>query len=155
MIKNQDALGTVHLSMSREIVWIRKGPKCFKCNAFGHIAAKCNTLGKSIVKKDGEVNAVDLVEQIATNDEIIVKLNGMQIRAMIDTGTRQTLLRQAEYEKLNNLTLQPSASKIQGFGSASVNAIGTFQIEMTIHGKKYVTQVYVVPNSAMSHAMLL
>jgi len=36
-----------------------------------------------------------------------------------------------------------------------VNAIGTFQIEVTIHGEKYVTQVYVVPDSAMSHAMLL
>jgi len=78
------------------------GPKCFKCNAFGHIAAKCNTSDKSIVKKDGEINAVDLVEQIATDDEIIVELNGMQIRVMIDIGTRQTLLRQSEYEKLSN-----------------------------------------------------
>jgi len=51
--------------------------------------------------------------------------------------------------------LKPSASKFQGFGNASVNAIGTFLIEMTIYGEKYVTQVYVVPDSAMSHAMLL
>jgi len=78
VMRNQDALGAPE-HVARDCPDKEKGPKCFKCNAFGHIAAKCNASGKSTVKKDGEVNTVDLVEQIATDDEIIVELSGYYV----------------------------------------------------------------------------
>lgn len=98
---------------------------------------------------------INVIEQMSTNVEIIAYVNGKKIQSMIDTGTRQTVLRRSEYERIGKAPLRPTTSTFQGFGSAIVKADGVFRTIITIHNEEYNTEVYVVPDYATCQAMLL
>ncbi|XP_043279405.1 uncharacterized protein K02A2.6-like [Venturia canescens] len=128
------------------------GPKCFKCNKFGHIAAKCDGRGKA---KDDNAKSVNVVTQMATDNEIIVELNDVKLHAMIDTGTENTLLRYSEYEKVGSPKLQRTANTFEGFGSARVKAVGVFRTTVKVYGDEYDGEIYVIPDYAMNHVILV
>lgn len=115
--------------IARECPEKEEGPKCFKCNKFGHIAAKCDDPSKQ--RKDS-VNVLTAINQTATDDEIIVEINGASIKAMIDTGTQQTVLKKSEYERIGKPPLQVTGKNFQGFGKATVKAAGLVRASMVI-----------------------
>lgn len=64
-----------------------EGPKCFKCNRFGHIATKYEA-SNEITKKDQRVNVISVINDVPTDDEMIIIVNGVPVMSMTDTGTR-------------------------------------------------------------------
>lgn len=132
-----------------------KGPKCFKCNNFGHIAAKCEETEKATTKKDKKTNEVNVITQAATDDEIIIEINDTQIRSMMDTGTYQIMLKYKDNDRIGKPELRTVTSTVQRFGKMIVKAHGVFQATATIQGEKYKVEIYVVPDSAMQQSMLL
>lgn len=126
-----------------------KRPKCFRCDQFRHISSKCENQAKSN-KKDEEVN------RVAVDDETVtVQINETNIPAMLDTGSSKTLLRYDEYKKISSPTLIPTVRMFKRFGNARSKAIGVFNTQLTIQGKVYHNEVYVVPIKAMDTKMLL
>lgn len=59
--KRRDASDVAHPveHLASECPDKEKGPKCFKCNNFGHIAAKCEESDKINTKKDNKVSERD------------------------------------------------------------------------------------------------
>lgn len=90
---------------------------------------------------------MNVITQAATDDEIIVEINDIQIRSMMDTGTYQTMLKYKEYERIGKPELRTVTSAFQGFGKAIVKAHGVFGAIATIQGEKYEVEIYVVPDS--------
>lgn len=68
-----------------------KGPKCFKCNSFGHISRECTE--KKIVQP--EEAAANVILCGASNRMYkTVKLNGIEFQGLIDTGSDVTIIKQ-------------------------------------------------------------
>lgn len=92
-------------------------------------------------KKDNKVNVVNVVTQAAIDDEVIVEINNMQIRAMMDTGAYPTMLKYKEYVRISKPELRSVVSTFQGFGNAIVKANGVFRAIATIQGEKYDVEI--------------
>jgi len=126
-----------------------KGPKCFRCDQFEHISSKFENPTK-LSKKDEEVNRVTV-----DDETVAVQINGTNILAILDTGSFKTILRNDEYVRIGSPMLRPALRMFREFGNARSKAIGVFDAELTIQGKVYRSEVYVVPVEAMDVKMLL
>lgn len=119
-----------------------------KCNQFGHLAVKCENTEK--VEKKEKINWIT-----SDDNEVIVQINNVHIPAILDTGSSKTLLREDEFRKIGNPTLQPTARMFKGFGNAQRRGLGVLNADLTINGVIYTNPVYVVPTEAMDSSMLL
>lgn len=126
-----------------------KGPKCFRCDQFGHIANKCENPTKSN-KKEEEVNRVTIDDETIT-----IQINETNIPAVLDTSSSKTLLRDDEYRRIGNSILKPTERIFKGFGNVRTKAIGVFDARLTIQDEVYHNEVYVVPIQTMDTKMLL
>lgn len=126
-----------------------EGPKCFRCDQFGHISTKCENLAKAD-KREDKVNRV-----AADDDTVVVRVNGSDIPAILDTGCFKTLLREDGYRKIGSPTIRPTARVFQGFGNARSKATGVFNAKLSIHSEVYDIEVYVILIDAMDVEMLL
>jgi len=74
-----------------------KGPKCFKCNCFGHIASKCNAkTNSSLETTPATVSCVNSVD----DKFIMVDIEGRKSRALLDTGSEVSLIRDDVYSSI-------------------------------------------------------
>ncbi|XP_043276001.1 uncharacterized protein [Venturia canescens] len=126
-----------------------KGPKCFKCDQFGHIAPKCEKVGKSS-KRGESVNCVTM-----SGEEVSVRLSNNEISALLDTGSVNTVLRNDEFRKISNAPLKRTERIFKGFGNTRTKAIGVFDAEIWVGDDLYRNEVYVVPVEVMDSKMLL
>lgn len=126
-----------------------KGPKCFRCDQFGHISTKCENPAKT-VKRPERVNRVTVDE-----DTVVVQMNEAELLAILDTGSSKTILRDDGYRKIGSPALNPTGRMFKGFGNVRSKATGVFTAKLTINAEVYINEVYVVPIEAMDAQMLL
>ncbi|GFU91529.1 retrovirus-related Pol polyprotein from transposon 17.6 [Trichonephila clavipes] len=102
---------------SNECYHKNKGLKCFNCNQFGHKSFQC-VFKKPDVKHE-VVNEVvsEVVNDINSSSEMrkIVKINGYDFDALIDTGSTITLIREGVYQILERPTLNATKIKLTSF----------------------------------------
>lgn len=130
---------------------LEKGPKCFKCNGFGHIASKCQKVESKVEpKKSMQVAEKPSKDRMFKNIEV----NGVQLQALIDTGSDVNLIRAEDYFKLGSPRIARAITELKGLGS-KIKTLGYFEAEVNIDGSTYPTKIHVVPQDSMTMSFVV
>ncbi|XP_011860175.1 PREDICTED: uncharacterized protein LOC105557527 [Vollenhovia emeryi] len=130
------------------------GKRCFKCQAFGHTAAECEKKGET--KESASVQTCDLANNIAGTSKVNmckdIVVNNVRVKALIDTGSQVTVLREDIFidTELPMSQLRNTDTLLIGFGKNETRPLGYFQTIVQIDGGEFPSTVYVVPTSLMS-----
>ncbi|XP_070161395.1 uncharacterized protein [Polyergus mexicanus] len=127
-----------------------KGPKCFKCNNFGHIALKYQ-------QAQSPGASTTTVSCINTTDDkfILVDIAGLKCRALIDTGSDISLMRYDIYKDIGEPKLNQTTRVFTGLGNVITRPKGTFQLKLTIGNDTYEIAIYVVSTNSMTAELIL
>lgn len=127
-----------------------KGPKCFKCNQFGHIASKCS----QDEKRESKTTTVNWVT--STDDKCVpVDIAGARYSALIDTGSDASLMRDDVYEKIGRPVMDRTTRTLTGLGNISIQPKGVLRLKLSLSDREYEVEVLVIPTSAMTPDVLL
>ncbi|XP_055632935.1 uncharacterized protein LOC129773362 [Toxorhynchites rutilus septentrionalis] len=132
------------------------GPKCFSCNTFGHLSRECTKKVRKAEKKNAaEVNVVKTVNN--AKPSVHIKVNDLEICAIVDTGSEVSLIREHLWSKLSKkgLQLQKSTLKVRGYGGNVHVVCGEAVLKMFLGNNEYEIRVYIVPLSAIDMQMLI
>lgn len=133
------------------------GTKCFKCNQFGHVAinySEGQSNNKSVVvTSTADVNSI--VTSTGNRVYKIVKINGVSISALLDTGCEVNLIREDVYKQIGLPALKIMRISFRGFGGSGVTSLGCFETVLQIDDKELKLELHVVPNYAMPMAIII
>ncbi|KAI4476492.1 hypothetical protein M0802_014868 [Mischocyttarus mexicanus] len=118
----------------------RKGPKCFRCNEFGHIARECQ-------------KRVNLV--VASEDVKSVMIQGKEFMALVDSGSDLTLLREDKVTEIGSVKLTRTITRAEGAGNGNIRIIGAFVGEIKVDDVLCNIKVHVVPTGAIPYECIL
>ncbi|XP_017489445.1 PREDICTED: uncharacterized protein K02A2.6-like, partial [Rhagoletis zephyria] len=149
-----------------------KRVKCYNCNEFGHIAAKCPQPQKKLrcskcskVGHDARKCSADSKHTVAKIDgnngvqqqvpPIIeeVECEGSKHKALIDTGSDHSLIRKsATVTKANHM---PTYQRLKGFGGSTVEVLRVINTQIKLADKVISAKLYEVPDRMLNRDMLL
>ncbi|GFV22344.1 elongation factor 2 [Trichonephila clavipes] len=95
--------------ISRNCTYKNEGIKCFRCEVFGHKTSEC---------PDNNDTKLDVAHLIINKKETLTKkvlIDGLILNALIDSGSRVTLMRKSVYDKINQVQLFPLNTTLRGF----------------------------------------
>lgn len=127
-----------------------KGPKCFKCNNYGHIASKCFQT-RQLETSVTTVNCVNNVD----DKFMSVNIAGLKCHALIDTESDVSLMRNDFYEKINKSKLSSTSRNFTGLRNAITKPSGVFRLKLSIRDDDYEIETYVVPANSMIAELIL
>ncbi|EFN71715.1 hypothetical protein EAG_11946, partial [Camponotus floridanus] len=84
-----------------------------------------------------------------------VKINDINLMAIIDTGSDLSLMREEQYVKLGAPNLTRREIMFRGISAENYKTIGQFNIEIEIDGECFTISLSVVPNNLMRYDLLL
>lgn len=131
-----------------------EGVKCFKCYERGHVAAKCPK--KSEVAKSETVKSGCAKLQSANricNKE--VKLGGIEICALLDTGSDISLLSKAKYDELDLPPFNENSIVFCGVGAKDNKTVGFVETILEVDNNTYPIRVHLIPDNLALHDLLL
>ncbi|KAI4486991.1 hypothetical protein M0802_012131 [Mischocyttarus mexicanus] len=117
-----------------------KGPKCFRCNEFGHIASECQ-------------KRVNLI--VASEDLESVVIQGKEFMALVDSGSDLTLLREDKFTEIGSVELTNTIKRAEEAGNGKIRIIGAFVGEINVDDVVCNIKIYVVPTSAIPNVCIL
>lgn len=126
-----------------------KGPKCFKCQNFGHQSKDCSFASTITVEKEVNIVAVKN-EKVYKN----VKINDCSVQALLDTGSDVTVMKENVFKKFSFGVLDNSKISIRGIGT-KVTTVGGFDAKFEIDGLTLESKCHIVSNSIMSSDVLI
>ncbi|XP_017467208.1 PREDICTED: uncharacterized protein LOC108359750 [Rhagoletis zephyria] len=128
----------------------QKKPRCSKCSKVGHDARKCSANSKHTVAKiDGNNGVQQQVPPIIEE----VECEGSKHKALIDTGSDHSLIRKsATVTKANHL---PTYQRLKGFGGSTVEVLRVINTQMKLADKVVSAKLYEVPDRMLNCDMLL
>ena len=124
-----------------------KGPKCYKCNNFGHIAKLCPSAAQDNTAK---VNCITRNKTICEID-----IRNLKCDALIDSGSELSLMDEKKYREVGGPPLKTTLTSITGAGNAITEVIGTFEENVKINGEWYRLGFFVVPTDTIQYATVL
>ena len=137
-----------------------KGPRCYNCQKFGHLARECRSKFCQICNKSGHTReecyknknknykAVRLIDNTINKAYTkIAKINGFDITAYIDTGSQVNILSMKKAKDLN-LPTRPVNTVLRGFAGGSTTARLEAMFTLTIDGIQIDTSA-TVPNCSL------
>lgn len=129
-----------------------KGPKCFKCNTFGHIATKCT---EAVTTPSEKTNVRCISTMTPRHRRIAVDLVGVRFEALVDTGSDATVMTEIIYEKIGSLNLRQTSRILTGLGNKLTTPIGVFTSSLVIDSQHYETEMFVVPTEVLTSCEIL
>ncbi|KAI4473923.1 hypothetical protein M0802_015873 [Mischocyttarus mexicanus] len=117
-----------------------KGPKCFRCNEFGHIARECQK----------RVNMI-----VASEDVKWVMIQGKEFMALVDSGSDLTLLREDKFTEIGSVELTKTIKRAEEAGNGKIRIIGAFVGEINVDDVVCNIKIYVVPTGAIPNECIL
>lgn len=129
---------------SSECKFKDQGPKCFKCNSFGHIASRCT--GKP-AKDEAGVNVA--ARTISNSKMKEVSINGYMVEALLDTGCHLNLVRDDVYVNAGRPSLKSTDIVLTGFGKSKVSPRGYFTTTVEVDDDSFQVDVYVVSEDTL------
>lgn len=120
---------------------LTRGPKCFTCNNYGHISNSCSLIDKKENRIINEICTID-----CKSPYLKVKVNGLEIKALIDTGSEVSVISFRLASKLNVDNINPGTI-LKGFGGRANSSIGSKILDMDVSDIHYDIEVNIVPDS--------
>ena len=127
-----------------------KGPKCFKFNLFGHKSRDCTKQTNAVDKQ--ECNSV---KQSCSKCHKTVIVNGVEINALIDTGSDLSILRVDRFAKIGASNFNGQVTQFKSIGPGSLCTLGTTDVNMMIDDEFFCAKLHVVSEKVMEHKLLL
>ncbi|XP_041787431.1 uncharacterized protein LOC121602736 [Anopheles merus] len=131
----------------------RSGPRCFQCNEFGHRANQCGQRNKQ--QPGTSANLINHVQaELPTK---MVQLGGKNIKAVIDTGSEVSIVRQDTFQDLGCVQqrIEQSIQQLRGFGGIIQKPIGELVTNIGIDEVEYEISLLVVSPNSMKVPMLV
>ena len=125
-----------------------RGPKCFKCREYGHVASKCSDLGKS----SKEVCNTQKSLRAGCKS---VRIGNCELSGLIDTGSELTLMRADQHAKIGAPKLIREIIEFRSIGSENNLTLGKFSTDIVIDDELYHITVHVVPNTMMHRSLII
>ena len=125
-----------------------RGPKCFKCREYGHVASKCSDLGKS----SKEVCNTQKSLRAGCKS---VRIGNCELSGLIDTGSELTLMRADQHAKIGAPKLIREIIEFRSIGSENNLTLGKFSTDIVIDDELYHITVHVVPNIMMHRSLII
>ncbi|GFV96290.1 transposon Tf2-6 polyprotein [Trichonephila clavipes] len=135
--------------ISRNCTYKNKGIKCFRCEVFGHKASEC---------PDNNDTKLDIAHLIINKEKTLTKkvlIDGLILDALIDSGSRVTLIRKSVYDKINHVQLFPLNTTLRGFSNSKVTLFGYFNDDIQIDDLKCNVEICVVDDDAMLYDVII
>lgn len=124
-----------------------KGPKCFKCNEFGHRAPGCSKLKNQ--KNSAKIN---IIKNSNLNKEI--EINNVVMNALIDTGSEITVIREDVFNRYNLGTHDAVPTTIKGIGSI-IKTTGKFEATIRMDNCELKVEFAILSKQFMSVEMIM
>ncbi|XP_036342487.1 uncharacterized protein K02A2.6-like [Rhagoletis pomonella] len=147
----------------------RQPMKCFNCNQYGHIAAKCqqpqrkpkcskcNKMGHEAQACRSErptvANIVEDSKQKTNAASKDVVLNGKTFRGFIDTGSDVSLIAASKVPE--EATRTSSIKQLEGFGGAVIASTAVVDAELVVDGATIWTPCHIVPDEVMHYDIVI
>ncbi|XP_041976512.1 uncharacterized protein LOC121731222 [Aricia agestis] len=109
---------------------------CFKCGKQGHIALRCpsSSLNNKITNTSNSTKEINLLSQYSDNVyKKIAKINGVHVKAYIDTGSQVNVLNQQVASALS-LEIKPTSVVLKGFSGGLTTSQGEVDFQLEIDG---------------------
>ncbi|GFY20196.1 elongation factor 2 [Trichonephila clavipes] len=135
--------------ISRNCMYKNERIKCFRCEVFGHKASEC---------PDNNDTKLDIAHLIINKEETLTKkvlIDGLILDALIDSGSRVTLMRKSVYDKINHVQLFPLNTTLRGFSNSKVRVFGYFKDDIQIDDLKCNVEICVVNDDAMLYDVII
>jgi len=132
------------------------GKKCFVCNRFGHEAKNCNE--KRGNNNNNNLNAKQTISLMSEPSPSVIKnivIGDENLRALIDTGSPVSLVREDAFENLKKYKLIPTTRIFSGFGGAESETMGYFRAAACVDGSDFPLTFHVVPRKAINFGAII
>lgn len=123
---------------------------------FGHLAVNCNE-GQSSNKYIVTLPTTDVNNIISADNKMykVVKVNGISMSALLDTGRQVTFIRENVYKQIGSPMLRMTRISLRGFWRNEVNTLGCFRTVVQIDDEEFELELHVVPNHSISVVAIL
>ncbi|GFX69399.1 transposon Tf2-6 polyprotein [Trichonephila clavipes] len=135
--------------VSQDCMYKNEGIKCFRCEVFLHKASEF---------PDNNDTKLDVAHLIINREETLTKkvlIDDLILYALIDSGSRVTLIRKSVYDKINNVQLFPLNTTLRGFSNSKVRLFGYFKDDIQTDDLKCNVEVCVVDDDAMLYDVII
>lgn len=133
-----------------------KGVKCFKCNGFGHraIDKECPKYEEK-EKKEKKETEKKLMCLSKTKSMKKICVNGVDVTALIDTGSDINAIKSSVFNKLKISFDVGFARKFLGAGGAEISTNKFFIGKMHIDGENYDSKIYILNDDEIYDEMII
>ena len=108
-----------------------QGAKCFSCGEHAHIAVKCPK------KQDVTKSSCAVTQSKPNKFDKEVLIDGVPIKAMLDSGSDITIMRVDEYVKLGSPQFQNKTISFRVVVTETNTMLREFVANLTIDGNSY------------------
>ncbi|GFU77091.1 transposon Ty3-G Gag-Pol polyprotein [Trichonephila clavipes] len=134
---------------SRDCMHKNEEIKCFRCDVSGHKASEC---------PDHNDTKLDVAHLIINKEETSTKkvlIGDLILDALIDSGSRVTLIQKSIYDKINHVQLFPLNTTLRGFSNSKVRLFGYFKDDIQIDDLKCNVEICVVDDYAVLYDVII
>lgn len=114
---------------------------CFKCGLQGHIAPRCPKNIKSSTSASSGVMEIKLLQNYNDVYRKTVKIDGIHVKAYIDTGSQVNVLT-SKVSELLNLKVTKTSVVLRGFSGGLITSRGEVEFNLEVDGLQMVCKAY-------------
>ncbi len=125
--------------------------ECFRCGKVGHIKEVCRSARKARAQRreteeEMDVDAMHAVLDARGHNRLIVqiKLAGVQVQFLVESGAAATLINLDTYQKLGAPKCEKVGRRLSAYGKTPITTLGKIEVGATYKQKKARLEVIVV-----------
>lgn len=124
-----------------------KGPKCFKCNSYGHLSRFCTSTQPS------EPRRINIIQRESSRKHVTI--NNSNVKALIDTGSDITGIKESTMITKNiKRHIQKVNEPTKGIGGF-INIKEKFNAKICIDNEIYETDCFVLPDKHIDDELIV
>ncbi|XP_049317749.1 uncharacterized protein LOC125780145 [Bactrocera dorsalis] len=131
--------------------------KCFKCNGIGHKSFECNgTPGIEVKKESDKINVVNIDKSKTSLPLKIVKVGGLKVDALVDTGCCLCLIRSDVFKKIKfDGEVGDDKRTLYGAGAEEFSTYGSVVAELEVDGLKFLQKFHITSETAIPYSVFI